>query len=88
MDEASFRQQLGQDGFAKPGMVTWEPNAVNPDHTHDFTARGLILSGGFVLGCCGGEQTFNQGDVFELAADTPHVETTGPDGCRFLVGRK
>ncbi|MGY8937404.1 MAG: cupin domain-containing protein [Alphaproteobacteria bacterium] len=88
MDEAGFRQQLGQDGFAEPSVVMWEPNAVNPDHTHDFTARGLILSGGFVMGCSDGEQAFNQGDVFEHAAGTPHEETTGPDGCRFLVGRK
>ncbi|MBT5665018.1 MAG: cupin, partial [Rhodospirillaceae bacterium] len=54
----------------------------------DFTARGLILSGSFALGCHGGSTTYQQGDVFELKAGTPHTETAGPDGASFLVGRK
>ena len=88
MDKAAFRQQLDQDGFNEPGTVTWAPNHENPSHTHDFTARGLILSGSFALGCHGGSTPYQQGDVFELKAGTPHTETAGPDGASFLVGRK
>ena len=88
MNETAFRQQLDQDGFGEPRTVFWNPNNVNPDHTHDFTARGLILSGSFALGCHGGSTTYQQGDVFELKAGTPHTETAGPDGASFLVGRK
>jgi uncharacterized cupin superfamily protein len=87
LDEDAFRAGLLARGCRTIGIVEWEPGRVSPTHTHEFTARGLILEGGFTLETADGARTLTPGDIFELAAGVAHVERVGPRGARILSGR-
>ncbi len=88
MDVTEFRQQLERDGYGNIGEVAWEAGAFNDTHTHEFSARGLVLAGAFTVACDAETKTCGVGDTFTMNAGTPHAETAGADGVRFLVGRK
>ncbi len=87
IDETAFRAELAARGCAEPALVVWEPGRVSAEHAHDFTARGLVLDGGYVLSTPAGERNLGPGDDFEVAAGTPHRETVGASGARILSGR-
>jgi gentisate 1,2-dioxygenase len=87
IDEAAFRAELAQRGCTEPLMIVWEPGRTSPEHSHDFTARGLILEGGYVLSTAAGDRELGPGDHFEVAAGTPHRETVGALGARILSAR-
>jgi quercetin dioxygenase-like cupin family protein len=87
IDEAAFRAALLARGCNTITVVEWEPNRLSPTHAHAFTARGLILAGGFTLETADGARALAPGDIFELAAGIPHVERVGPLGARILSGR-
>jgi quercetin dioxygenase-like cupin family protein len=61
---------------------------VNDTHSHDFDAALLVLSGNITVTTEQGTTTCRAGDTFELDNGIPHTEHIGPDGVRFLVGRR
>ncbi len=87
IEENAFRAELAQRGCNEPALVIWEPGRASPEHAHDFTARGLVLEGGYVLSTATGDRELGPGDSFEVAAGTPHRETVGALGARILSGR-
>jgi hypothetical protein len=40
------------------------------------------------IASAGGEHTYSAGEIFEMPAGRPHSETAGPDGVRYLAGRR
>jgi quercetin dioxygenase-like cupin family protein len=88
MDRATFEAGLQADGYAGPLDRRMEAGQVAPEHTHPFDARLLILEGEFLLTCQGETRRYGPGEVFELAAETPHAEAFGPEGATYLVGRR
>ena len=88
IDRAGFERELKRDGYDEMLVREWEPNRDVPEHTHPFDARALVLEGEFTLNCQGSSRVLRPGDVFAVAAGTPHTESYGPQGARFLVGRR
>jgi len=88
--EAEFRAGLRRDGFDDEIRITnYEPcTPAGPMHTHDFSARLLVLSGEFVLNYEGGPHTFTAGQCCEVPAGTRHAEASGTPGARVLAGLK
>jgi hypothetical protein len=88
MTPEEFEVELKQLGFAPPVPVTREPNGHLDEHTHPFEARALIQRGEITLQVAGQPRTYRAGEVFHLSANTPHVETYGPEGVSYLAGRR
>lgn len=88
MERNDFMAVLASEGFAETVTVEREAHGSLDVHAHPFEAKALILDGEIRL-CIGEtEQIFKAGQVFHLLAGTPHSETYGPEGVRYLVGRR
>ena len=88
MDAAEFSKALKREGFLTLVEVEREANGGMPLHGHPFQSKALILEGELSLVIDGVETLYRAGDVFELSYDQPHVERYGPQGVKYLVGRK
>ena len=53
-------------------MTNTTPGAkVNPEHSHPFDVRAMVLKGAITLTADGGSQTYKPGDTFDHAARLP-----------------
>jgi hypothetical protein len=86
MTEAEFRAELAHHGV-EPYVAEWVPGHFNPEHAHDFTARGFVIRGSFTLSHSGAEHPLPAGADFRLAAGILHTERAGPAGATVLAGR-
>lgn len=84
----AFAASLRSEGFAEPVLVRREAGGSLDIHTHPFTAKALILEGEIRINVGQTERLYKAGEVFFLAADTPHAEYYGAQGVAYLVGRK
>ncbi|HET8748034.1 MAG TPA: cupin domain-containing protein [Ramlibacter sp.] len=66
---------------------SYEPETLIPEHTHEFTARALVIQGEMWLTQNGTTQHLKPGDRFEVLRGTPHVEKYGPQGATYWVAR-
>jgi len=87
MDEASFRAKLKAIGCEELITVDWAPGHASKEHTHEFTAYGLIVRGAFTLTTPSGPQRLRVGDTFELAPGIPHTETVNEEGAQVLAAK-
>lgn len=88
MNIAEFQQKLQRDGYQEIMDRNLDPRPANGDHGHEFSVRGLVIAGEFIVTRDGTARSYRAGDVFEVAADTLHNEAVGPEGARILTGRK
>lgn len=88
MNAAQFEQDLKERGFGEPQSKDYEPNFSTDMHTHEFTARVLVVGGEFTLVTEGGANIHQPGEVCELTAGTLHAEQTGAKGAKLLIGKK
>ena len=86
MTESEFRAELASQGV-EPYVAEWGPGHFNPEHAHEFTARGLVLRGSFTLSHSGADHLLPAGAGFRLPAGIRHTERVGPDGATVLAGR-
>ena len=83
-----FEAQLASDEF-EVVLVEREPNGFLDTHEHPFEAKALILSGEISIGTKGTtDRRYRAGEIFHLQAGEPHTERYGPEGVRYLAGRK
>jgi quercetin dioxygenase-like cupin family protein len=88
MDRQAFEAELKRDGFDEI-LTNRTPGAkFNPEHSHPFDVRAMVLDGAITLDWAGRTQTFRAGEVFTMARGCLHTETFGPEGVVTLVGRK
>lgn len=87
MEAAEFEAKLAEDGFQEIAARTMEPRPANEEHTHDFAIRGLVTAGEFIVTCNGQKQSYKAGEIFEVAAGTPHNEAVGASGASIITGR-
>ncbi len=87
MDEAAFRAKLKKIGCGNLVTVDWAPGHTSVEHTHEFTAFGLIMRGSFTLTTPQGPQLLKAGDTFELAPGIPHTETVGDEPTQVLAAK-
>jgi quercetin dioxygenase-like cupin family protein len=88
MDQASFEAELRAAGYHEVALREMAANAVNPEHSHPFDARLLVLDGEMTIACEGEVRTYRAGDTFAMAAQRRHSERSGPQGARYLAGRR
>lgn len=88
MQQAEFEAMLANEQFGEVVTLEREANKSLETHTHPFEAKALILRGELSIGTAGGERLYGVGDIFHLAAHTPHTERYGPEGVKYVVGRK
>ena len=62
--------------------------ALNPEHAHEFDARLLVIEGAMTITAEGQERTYRAGDSFAMTAGCRHTEQCGPEGARYLAGRR
>ena len=88
MDEQQFKAELIRDGFSPAVAGEYAPGLINPDHTHPFEVRGLVLSGEMMISGGGEIQRCGSGDVFVMRLGEVHREDVGTSGVRYLYGSK
>lgn len=88
MTEDEFRQWLAREGVDTVVMVEREPDGMLDTHSHPFEARALVMAGEITIEAEGHTRRYGPGDVFQLGAHIPHIERYGPQGVRYLAGRK
>ena len=88
MERTTFESELREQGYAEVVDRRMEPNALNPEHEHEFDARLLVLEGAMTIAAEGSERTYRAGDAFTMAAGCRHSERSGPEGARYLAGRR
>jgi quercetin dioxygenase-like cupin family protein len=88
MERTAFETELRQQGYGEVMDRRMEANAFNAEHVHDFDALLLIIEGAMTITAEGKECTYRVGDSFAMAAGCRHTEQCGPDGARYVVGRR
>ena len=87
MDRLAFEAELRREGYQvlNGGL---KPDFVNPDHSHDFDARVMVLGGEITITRDGKAETFRPGDSCIVPAGCVHAEHVGPEGVAYLAGRR
>ena len=88
MSQVEFESELREEGYAEIVDRRMAANAVNPAHAHEFDARLLVLEGAMTITREGIERTYRAGDTFAMSAGCRHAEHSGPEGARYLAGRR
>ena len=87
MDRQTFEAQLRREGYE---IVTNTTSAakVNPEHSHPFDVKAMVLEGDFTLTRDGKTTVYKPGEVFIMQRGCLHFESYGPVGATVLLGRK
>jgi len=88
MTEHEFRKLLAEQGFDAPLLIERAAAAQLDNHVHPFEALALILSGDITISTEQGDTTYHPGETFHLQPNELHREAFGPQGVRYLAGRK
>ncbi|MGC2199317.1 MAG: cupin domain-containing protein [Stellaceae bacterium] len=88
MNRTEFEAELRAEGYHETADRRMQANETNPKHAHEFDARLLILDGEMSVACDGEERTYRVGDTFSMTAGCRHAERSGPEGVRYLAGRR
>jgi len=88
MDRTTFEAELRREGYAEMVDRRMEANAVNPEHSHEFDACLLVLEGEIAIIRDGAERIYRAGETFAMTAGCIHAERCGPEGVRYLAGRR
>jgi quercetin dioxygenase-like cupin family protein len=88
MERVEFEAALREAGYLEVADRRMEPNKTNPEHSHEFDARLLILEGEMTIARDGEARTYRAGDTFAMNAGCLHTEQCGPEGVRYLAGRR
>ena len=87
MDATTFEAELKREGYDVLNNTT--PGAkVNPEHSHPFDVRAMVLQGALTLTTGGQATTYRAGEIFTMARGCLHSESYGPEGAVILAGRK
>jgi quercetin dioxygenase-like cupin family protein len=87
MDQQTFESELKRDGYEV--MTNTTPGAkVNPEHSHPFDVRAMVLKGDFSLTRDGKKVSYKPGEIFSMPRGCLHYESYGDAGAVILLGRK
>jgi quercetin dioxygenase-like cupin family protein len=87
MDRATFEAELQRDGY-QIVVNTMQPDAINPEHAHDFDARLLVVAGEMTVMVDEQRNTYRVGDTFSMTHGCRHSEHAGPQGATYVAGRR
>ena len=87
MDQQTFEAELKRDGYDM--MTNTTPGAkVNPEHSHPFDVRAMVIQGALTLTTGGTARTYKAGETFSMPKGCLHYESYGAEGAVVLLGRK
>ena len=87
MDRQTFEAELKCDGYEVMTNTTAGAK-VNPEHSHPFDVRALVLQGAVTLTREGRSDTYKPGEIFSMPRGCLHYESYGNEGAVVLLGRK
>lgn len=87
MTPKEFEATLSEAGYREIATRTLGPCPANGDHAHEFSVRGLVTAGEFIIACDGKPRGYKAGEIFEVAAGQMHTEAVGPEGTCITTGR-
>jgi len=87
MNQSEFEADLRRQGY-QVFYGGLQAGVVNPDHTHDWDARVMVIGGEITLTRGGKAETFCVGDSCAVAAGEVHAERVGPQGVAYTAGRR
>ncbi len=87
MDRTAFEAELQRDGY-QVVVNTMQPDAINPEHAHDFDARLLVVAGEMTIHAEGRRKTYRVGETFSMTHGCRHSEHAGPEGATYVAGRR
>jgi quercetin dioxygenase-like cupin family protein len=87
MNQQAFEDELKRDGYDVV-ISTTPGEKVNPEHSHPFDVRALVLKGAVTLTTGGKTTTYKPGEIFTMVRGCTHFESYGPEGAVSLVGRR
>jgi len=79
MTPIEFDADLRREGYQVTN-TSLAPNQLNPDHTHDFDARIMVLAGKITITRDGQARIYHAGDYWLTPAGAIHAELVGPEG--------
>ena len=88
MDRNLFESRLRAEGYPEIRVNEMEANRRNAEHDHPFDVLALILEGDITLTIGGQRRTYRAGEEFSMPAGCRHIEDVGPQGVKYLVGRR
>ena len=88
METKAFEATLAEQGYREVERRALPSTYRAREHSHPFDVRALVLDGDITLTVNGDARTYRAGDVFTMDAGCAHAEAVGPDGVRYLVGRR
>ena len=87
MDPKTFEAELKRDGYDV--LTNTTPGAkTNPEHSHPFDVRAMVLKGALTLHRDGASKTYRPSEMFSMPRGCLHYESYGPEGAVVLFGRK
>lgn len=87
LDTRVFEAELKRDGYDV--MTNTTPGAkVNPEHSHPFDVRAMVIKGALTLTRDGASRTYRPGETFTMPRGCLHYESYGNEGAVVLFGRK
>jgi quercetin dioxygenase-like cupin family protein len=87
MDQQAFESELKRDGYDV--MTNTTPGAkVNPEHSHPFDVKAIVLKGALTLHRDGAARTYRAGETFSMPRGCLHSESYDEQGAVVLFGRK
>jgi quercetin dioxygenase-like cupin family protein len=87
MTPAEFDADLRREGYQVMNM-SLAPYHLNPDHTHEFDARIMVLAVEITITRDGRARTYRPGDYWLTPAHAVHAELAGPEGVALIIGRR
>jgi len=88
MDRQSFEEALKRDGYDEIATNTTLGAKHNPEESHTYDVRGMVVDGALTVGWNGQVRAFGPGEAFEMARGCPHAESYGAEGAVTLFGRR
>ncbi|MBV8889119.1 MAG: cupin [Alphaproteobacteria bacterium] len=88
MDRAEFESRLREQGYQEIAHREMPAHQINDAHAHDFDAQLLILHGEMTIVRDGLAHSYRSGDTFDMPSGTRHEERAGPEGVRYIAGRR
>jgi quercetin dioxygenase-like cupin family protein len=87
MERATFEAELQRNGY-QIVVNTMQPDAINPEHVHDFDARLLVVAGEMTVVVGDQRNTYRVGETFSMTHGCRHAEHAGPQGATYVAGRR
>ena len=88
MDKTEFDAAVRAETSTEISTVIRPAGYKLDEHQHSFDACALITSGEITLVTDGQSRAYKVGDIFRMPAGKVHLESAGPNGVTYLVGRR